>query len=255
MTTTSRGLVHAVLWQLVWVAELMELAPFVPLTLRFELGDDGPELAAAVDGEVAPLARAAVRQALGRLLARPGDVDPATVRDLLAEDLAELARRAATTRGAPFGNHSRTVLLCDDVHAWATPPPNGGPAPLTGLECLLAMLDATGLGRAARPTPAVLTASTTLGAGEAVGKWSANGRPGFRFHPLEDLNPEERVVGYQWVLLHPWTRLRGSARPSHRRRRGRRGVDGVLAARLATCRGRRAPARRPEPRAAVRRAA
>jgi hypothetical protein len=67
------------------------------------------------------------------------------------------------------------------------------------------MLDAGGLGRADRPVPVVLTASTTLGAGGMVAAWCANGRPGFRVYPMDDLTPEERVVGYQWVLLHPWT--------------------------------------------------
>ncbi|MGD9525770.1 CHAT domain-containing protein [Pseudonocardia sp.] len=205
MPTTSWGLVHALLWRVVLVAELMELPPFVPLTLRFELGDEGAALAAAMEQDVPALARATLRQALRSLLDRPGDVDPILTRDLLAEDLDELARRAATVWGAPFGPHTRAVVLCDDVHEWSRPPPDDGRGPLTALGCLLSMLNAHGLGRPERPAPVVLTASTTLGDGGTVALWSATGRPGFLVHPMDDLTPEERVVGYQWVLLHPWT--------------------------------------------------
>lgn len=203
--TTSWGLVHAVLWQLVLVSELMDLPPFAPRALQFELGEPAAQgLVAAAEREPA-IARAAIRRALGRLLEFPGEVDPSLTRDLLAADLDDLVRRAVARWGAPFGDHSRALVLCDDVHAWAVPPPDGGPPPLTGLECLLAMLNPTGLGRPERPVPVVLTTSVTIGAGERVRQWCASARPGFLVHPMDDLTPEERVVGYQWVLLHPWT--------------------------------------------------
>lgn len=186
----------------------MGLRPFAPVTLLEQMSRvDEDALVAAVAGGIPARARAAVRGSLRELLDRPGDLDPATTRDLLSHDLTELVTRAAQQWGEPFGEASRAVLLCDDVHDWAVPHDPNGAGPLTALDCLLAMLTSTGLSATARPTPVVLTASTTSGAGKSVGVWSADGRPGFRIHQMDDLTPEEAVVGYQWVLLHPWTTM------------------------------------------------
>lgn len=204
--TTSWSLVHTVVSRLVVVAQQLDLSPFVPLTLAFELGDEADALSTAVEGAGVhrSLARATLHRAVNRLRTWPGVVDPSILRALLSQDLAELARRAAAGWGPPFGAHSRVVLLCDDVHEWAAVGgggPHDGVAADTALGCLLQVLGGGGL----EATPVVLTASTTLGAGGSVALWTANGRPGMRVFPMDDLTPEERVLGYQWVLLHPWT--------------------------------------------------
>ena len=206
--TRSRGLAYAILSTLVSVSEKMGLHPFAPVTLLDDMSHAEEQALGKTlerEAETPARGRAAVRRRLRELRDREDDLDPSTLRDLLAEDLAELAIRAAQEQGAPFGTRTRAVLLCDDIHNWWEPSPDPQTDWLTGVDCLLQMLDATGLGRAARPSPVVLTSSTTVGAGKAVSGWSENVRPGFLVYPMSDLTPEESVLGYQWVLLHPWT--------------------------------------------------
>lgn len=203
--TRPRGLVYAILSALVKVTEKMELRPFAPITLKPYLSiSEWETLEKTIDGPTKPvLARVAVRQALVRLRDSEGALDASTVHELLADDLAELAKRAAEAWGAPFGEHTQTVLLCDNVHDWSAPAPSGTDWQ-TGVEFLLEMLGARGLGRADRPSPVVLTSSFTSGAGKTVSMWTESGRSGLRVFRLDELTPEERLIGYQWVLLHPW---------------------------------------------------
>jgi hypothetical protein len=203
--TDPRALVHTILSSLVKVTEKMELSPFAPSALLFHMsGSDQRALREAVEQAPTPgLARSAVRVALGQLRKRKGVLEASIVHDLLADDLDALARRAAEEWGPPFGEHTRTVLLCDNVHNWYAPVPPQSEW-VTGVDFLLHMLDARGLGRPGRPSPVVLTSSTILGAGKTIGVWCESGRPGLRVLPLDELTPEEKLIGYQWVLLHPW---------------------------------------------------
>jgi hypothetical protein len=203
--THPRGLVYTILSSLVKVTEKMELPPFAPSALLFDMSITEQEtLENTVKRAAKPgLARSAVRQALGRLRDREGALDASIVHDLLADDLADLASRAAEMWGPPFGDHTRTVLLCDNVHNWCAPTTPDTDS-LTGVDFLLNMLDARGLGRPGRPSPVVLTFSTILGMGKTIGVWSERGRPGLRVFRLDELTPEEKLIGYQWVLLHPW---------------------------------------------------
>lgn len=196
----GRALVHAVLAAAVEMTNKMALAPFVPDTLVDDLGAaEAATLQAEVDGRGAAAARAAIHRRLKGYGERDTALIPEAVRGLLAGDLAQLATRAAAAWGDPFGAHSSVVLLCDDVHRWAAPP-------LSGLGFLRDLLDdpVVGLGEADRPVPVVFTASTTEADGKTVAAWCEQARSGLRVYELKDLTEEEREVGYQWVLLHPW---------------------------------------------------
>jgi CHAT domain len=207
--TLARRLVEEILRQLVAVTDKMDLEPFVPAVLW---ADDpgGTELAAlasALPGMPPSVARTEIRSKISAYAGRPSPVDPATLRDLLADDFAELADRAAAW-GPPFGAHSRVVVLCIDVHGWASPAPGdglSGTATHDALDCLLAMLSSSGLGRTQRPVPVVLTGSKTTDGGPLLAKWSVQGQPGFREFTLGELAADDAMLGYQWVLLHPWT--------------------------------------------------
>ncbi|WP_255426523.1 CHAT domain-containing protein [Pseudonocardia sp. C8] len=200
--THGRALVQTLLDTAVTMTEQLGIDPFAPLALLAELTpEERSDLQADLAQPEPGLARASIRRRLLQLRDAPGELIAAAVRDLLATDLARLAERAAGW-GAPFGEHTRVLVLCDDVHAWAAPP-------RSGLRFLLDMLDpAYGLGRRERPAPVVFTASTTECDGTTVDEWCRNATTGLRRYPLDDLTPEERVVGYQWVLLHPWTARR-----------------------------------------------
>ncbi|WP_327092913.1 CHAT domain-containing protein [Nonomuraea sp. NBC_01738] len=141
-------------------------------------------------------------EALERIDAFAGEPGPfaltAAARRTLAEDLGALAASAADL-GEPFGPHTRVVVLIDSLHAF-------GEA-LTGL---LSMIRATGLGTAQRPVPVVATASLSEDQGRLLKSFCEReaGAPGFAFPELTGLGDEEAVLGYQWVLLHPWLRHR-----------------------------------------------
>jgi hypothetical protein len=205
--TNPRKLVYTILSAIVSISRNMDLSLFPPAALHVDLDDSEWEtlehrvMAHAADPRRAHLA---VRNELTRLRDGSGPLDPESVSDLLGGDLAELADRAAREWGTPFGEHTRAVLLCDNVHNWCEPQPSADADWLTGVEFLLQMLQTDGIGGGDRPSPVILTSSTTVGAGNAVGIWSGKSRPGFRVFRLDNLTPEESVVGYQWVLLHPW---------------------------------------------------
>ncbi|HEY3260925.1 MAG TPA: hypothetical protein VGJ95_11775, partial [Pseudonocardiaceae bacterium] len=48
-------------------------------------------------------------------------------------------------------------------------------------------------------------ASSTVGAGQGLDAWSRGAQPWLRVHRLRELDSQEALLGYQWVLLHPWT--------------------------------------------------
>jgi hypothetical protein len=199
----ARQLVTAVLQQAVLVAERMDLPPRVPLTVRAE-DAAAEQLAQELPGLIGPIARLRIRERLAAFGGRPGDFDPHTARDLLATDLGVLAELAATW-GPPFGLSSQIVLLCDDVHAWSRPAPPAANEPTSALDGLLWMIGRDGIGSATRPVPVVLTGSVTVGAGQTLADWSRGAQPWLRVHRLEELGSLEALLGYQWVLLHPWT--------------------------------------------------
>jgi hypothetical protein len=207
--TLARSLVEELLRQIVAVTEKMGLAPFLPTTLYADDPSDADltALASALPDMPQAVARTRIRQKISEYAARRGPVDPEAVRDLLAEDLVLLADRAADW-GSPFRPETRIVVLAADVHAWASPTVldgTAGRATFSALDCLLSMLKASGLGRPQRPMPVVLTGSKTADGGPILAAWSATGRPSFREFTLGELATDEALLGYQWVLLHPWT--------------------------------------------------
>jgi hypothetical protein len=204
---TGSALVAEILTRAVSAEQFLGLAPSVPITVLAEAGAQP----APAPGTPLPLVRDAIRRQISALRAATGSRDVEGTRDLLAEDLTGLARRAAEL-GDPFGEHSRTVLLCDNVHDWAAPAPAvAGPEgkPQSALDLLLGMLPAHGLshglGDAGRRVPVVLTGSRTLAGGPWLAEWSTKASPGLSVHELAQLGTDEAVLGFQWVLLHPWT--------------------------------------------------
>lgn len=193
------ALVCLILKQLVQVAQNLRLAPIVPRTLQ----EGGPAAAAPVDeAQDGDGVRRSIRQRINAFAlagaAAPGlALDPDTVRDLLAADIAALAAAAAQLP-APFGEGTTGVLLCPNVHEWADTSPDGG-----ALAFLLKMLlPASGLGSQGRHVPVMFTGSRTQGGGAALHEWSE--RAGTRVPDLGPLDRPEVVLGYQWILLHPW---------------------------------------------------
>jgi hypothetical protein len=126
------------------------------------------------------------------------DLDPGRVRLRLANDLAALGRCAATA-GEPFGDHTRVVLLADEVHDW-----------VAGLDGILAILEKNrnpriGLGTADYPVPLIVTASSSIEGGPKVKAFTNKPSAiGLRAPPLRALALSEAVLGFEWVLLHPW---------------------------------------------------
>lgn len=202
---TVRMLVHELLSRALSVNERMELKGFVPTVLWLDLqASEMNDLETSVrTAPTSSVGNLPIRRALATLRDQPADLAPDEVRGLLADDLTGLARRARSW-GAPFGPHTRTVVLCENVHAWASPVAVGA-APLGALDGLLTMLESTGLGPPGQPVPVVLVGSRTAEAGPALTGWSGNGHPWLLSLGLADLPAADAVLGYQWVLLHPWT--------------------------------------------------
>lgn len=199
---TARKLLYELLLKVQAVLTYMDLPPFVPELVSFSLpSDERATLIAAVDEDIGcnkiGFARSRVNRALRAYSEGGDDLTAAVVRDLLCADLATLANRAAEW-GTPFGPHTRIVVLCDDIHHWGS---TG--VELSGLDCLLEMLEPSGLGSVDRPAPVVLTGSKTL-AGEALSTWLSNATSGFLSLELGEISAADAVVGYQWVLLHSW---------------------------------------------------
>jgi CHAT domain len=121
--------------------------------------------------------------------------DPSTVQYPLARDLLRLAAIVSGEASAPFGPHTRIVVLADRVHEWTG-----------GLAALLSLITNHGLGRNGHPVPVVVTGSRTLNAGPALESHilSNRGNPAVKSRNLGPLASDEATVGFQWVLLNPW---------------------------------------------------
>ncbi|WP_018680428.1 CHAT domain-containing protein [Actinokineospora enzanensis] len=192
--------------QVLKLMEVLRTTPFLPRTALGELSAlQRRNLRAEFDAEAAdregePIGMA--RKQLLKLVQDRAPMDPSTVRGRLADDLARLAEAVAEW-GHPFGEHTRAILLCDDVHRWSSPTDLVQDAPVSALGLLLAMLSASGLGDPDHALPVVLTASMTAEAGPVVTEEIRR----LRAHELrlEELSEKDRVLGYEWVLLHPWT--------------------------------------------------
>jgi hypothetical protein len=149
-------------------------------------------------GPTAPATVMAARKALVAFRRRTDMLDPEIVRTALREDLAALAA-GVSGAGSPFGAHGVPVLLGDQAHRW------------DGLiDALPRLVGPYGLGTARAPVPVVLAASLTQDGGRALKAFTENreGQPGYAFPPLHPLSPQEALVGFQWVLLHPWRKGR-----------------------------------------------
>ncbi len=194
-----RAVVGHVLHKMLEVAEVLGMDPGA-LTV---LGDDPAGIAAAqAAGECRPapdeqarrVRLAKLRGAVDRFAAQPTPYGPETLRALLRIDLAGFAATAAAL-GEPFGPRSRVVVLGDEVHRWA-----GALAPL------LALINRDGLGEPHQPVPVVVTASLVGGAGDVLKRRrdALAGQPGYLFPELARLSPASAILGFQWILLHPW---------------------------------------------------
>lgn len=175
-------------------------APQTPRELLCELYFQAAEVSATLGGPPPPVRgvpQDGFDEAFERIAAfgeETGALNPAAARLTLAADLAALAD-SLPALGEPFGPHSRVAVLIDSLHAFGD-----------ALAALLAMVRNTGLGTAERPVPVVATASLTEDQGRLLKSFSEReaGAPGFAFPELNALGDEEAVLGFQWVLLHPW---------------------------------------------------
>jgi hypothetical protein len=132
------------------------------------------------------------------------ELDPERVRPLLAADLAALARQVAAA-GEPFGPHTRVVVLADEIHHW-----------VRGLDGVLAILRRnlmSGLGTAECPVPLVATASLKTAGGPRLKAFiDEHAVLGFRSRYLMPLDLPNAILGFEWVLLHPWLPDGGAGR-------------------------------------------
>ncbi|MCM3926368.1 hypothetical protein ND748_32440, partial [Frankia sp. AiPs1] len=108
------------------------------------------------------------------------------------------ARVSPSTKRNPSGSPgsaTRVVVLGDEVHRW-----------VGGLRPLLAMIRRDGLGGPNRPIPVVVTASLEEQEGVFLKDFRDGqvGQPGFVFPELAPMPLASAILGYQWVLLHPW---------------------------------------------------
>jgi len=121
------------------------------------------------------------------------ELDRDIARLRLSRDLAAFIS-AMGDSGPPFGSQTRAVVLADSLHAWAGV-----------VDDLLPMIDASGLGTARDPVPVIATYSLTAGMGPRLKAFTeCHVGPGFAFPPLGPLTDAEAILGFQWVLLHPW---------------------------------------------------
>ena len=202
---TGRELIREITFRAVQLITEMKLSVFAPAAISFELPLAERQALHQEIEQAEPqtaMARGAVFTAIDDFQKRTANLNPAAMRGYLDDDLSMLVERVRD-RGSPFGKHSRAVLLCDNVDAWGAP----GTAGQSGLEFLLAMLSPSGLGPADRPVPVVFTGSKSANGGGAIAEWERNTRPGFRSFTLGQLAHDEALLGYQWVLLHPWTSM------------------------------------------------
>ncbi|WP_238012358.1 CHAT domain-containing protein [Dactylosporangium sp. AC04546] len=189
---TARALVKAVLEQVHLLVDKLGLDPF-PLRMFQVARHPQPDLGAEARAD----RLLAVGQAIYELDDGAGPVPAPILRTALGADLDRLCDEAAARWGAPFGRHTRAVLLCDDAHRWATPDAH------TGLGLLLEMVDSFGLGSPHRPIPVILTGSRTEDAGSRLHTFAETAAVERRIQQLGELGRDDMLVGYQWVLLHP----------------------------------------------------
>jgi hypothetical protein len=94
------------------------------------------------------------------------------------------------------------VVLGDEFHHW-----------VTGLDGMLAIVEKdlrNGLGTADCPVPLVVTGSSIIAGGSKLKAFTdKNAAMGLRAPPLEVLALPDAVLGFEWVLLHPWLKDRG----------------------------------------------
>jgi CHAT domain len=216
-----RAVLVALLDRALKVAELLEVTAPPLRTLGVDVGfaeaaQVTPEVFSAVAGDDR------IRVALSALFAfskRDTLLSPKTVGHALARDLQDLAR-AAVAAGLPFGEHTRVVVLADQLHWW------------TGAtEPLLDMVSASGLGSPEFPVPLIFTASLVEGSGPAIKEFNDNHRlSGYATPELTTLTAEEASLGFLWVLLHQWRKGTNELRPVYTptRKAPRGSVDNLL---------------------------
>ena len=192
-----RGLVAEVLTAAVRLLDYLDLKTFAPIVFGLDAQEHDQNARAALQQRIASapsagLGRAAVRSEVVAFRQRTGPLDPAAVLDVLREDLHTLVELVAAS-GRPFGKNAQAVLLLDDVHAWHD-----------ALTDLLKMLTNDGFGKPGQRIPVVMTGSKAENGGK-LADWSASeSKPGYRKYALDELSAEDKIVGYQWILLHPW---------------------------------------------------
>ncbi|WP_143263991.1 CHAT domain-containing protein [Amycolatopsis kentuckyensis] len=141
----------------------------------------------------------ALTLALDGFVRAPDRLVAGLVRLSLGHDLAAFAE-VTEALGEPFGTHSRVVLLADEIHRWPF---------VEELIAILREAGEKGLGRPDRAAPFVFTASLAENeCGPLLRSFSEvkYGQPGYAFPPLEALDDDEALLGFQWILLNPWRR-------------------------------------------------
>jgi len=195
----ARDLSVRILQAVISVAEALGLTP-PPLTTIAV--DPTCDTAAGVTAEA--LAELGARERFDRLdtavaafATGISPLNPRVLRRALAADLTALARAAATGLAAPFGPSTRVVVLGDEVHRW-----------VGALRPLLSMISRDGLGPPGHPVPVVVTASLLEDEGAVLRRLRDEraGQPGFVFPEITRMPPASAILGFQWVLLHPWLR-------------------------------------------------
>ncbi|CAJ60339.1 hypothetical protein; putative IMP dehydrogenase / GMP reductase domain [Frankia alni ACN14a] len=191
-----RAVVSQVLEKAIMIAEVLGIDP-PPLTVLD--ADPDSRLAGTVSPEALRGVGAEARfdllyDAVAEFTAGTAPLPGPGLRHRLARDLGALAD-AAGAAGEPFGAATRVVVLGDEVHRW-----------VGGLRPLLAMIRRDGLGGPDRPIPVVVTASLVEQEGVFLKDFRDGqaGQPGFVFPELAPMSPASAILGYQWVLLHPW---------------------------------------------------
>jgi hypothetical protein len=191
-----RTVVSQILEKAIMVAEALRIDP-PPLTVL--AADPDSSLAATVSPQALRDVGAEDRfdllnDAVAEFAQGTAPLQELKLRHRLARDLGALAD-AAVAAGEPFGAATRVVVLGDEVHRW-----------VGGLRPLLAMIRRNGLGSPNRPIPVVVTASLLEQEGVFLKQFLEEraGQPGFVFPELAPMPRASAILGYQWVLLHPW---------------------------------------------------
>lgn len=187
---TLRAVTADILAQMAFFAETVGLPPPDPRLLTRE------GLGRPPDGEVTEIEilQADLNLRIEQFRGRDERLPPGAMRPLLGADLRALAT-AAQLLGPPFGPHTTTVILADEIHHWAG-----------ALADLLAMVKASGLGTPDAVVPFIATGSEQEDEGQELRAFTEanSGNPQFRIFELARMPPGEASVGFQWVLMHPW---------------------------------------------------